>query len=154
MRETKAAFENRGIIYYYLFDEARKAMGKEKAVEIFKKGIYRRGQDIGKVYKDLAGKGDFRGIAEIFINGVPCEGQLFSPEIVEISEDGCVISMSSCPLADAWKEIGLSGEELDLICDVASAVDFGTFESAGLKLEFKERIGEGKDKCTLVITRA
>jgi hypothetical protein len=40
------------------------------------------------------------------------------------------------------------------MCDVSSAVDFGTFESAGLQLEFRERIGAGGDKCTLIITKA
>lgn len=153
MGETKAAFKNRGIIYYYLFDETRKVVGQEKAVEIFKKGIYRRGLEVGKVYKKLAEKGDFKGIAEAFISGAPCGGELFKPKVVEVSKERCVISMAACPLADAWKEMGLSQKEVDVICDVASAVDYGTFESAGLKLEVQGRLGAGDEKCTLVISK-
>lgn len=153
IRETEAAFKNRGIIYYYIFDETRKAVGKEKAMEIFKKGIYRRGIDIGKAFKEPAEKGDFKGIAETFVRGAPGDGLLFSPEIMEVDDNHCKISFSGCPLAEAWKEMGLSAEEIDLICDVAAAMDFGTFESAGLKLEFEGRIGAGDEKCILVISK-
>jgi hypothetical protein len=153
MRETEAAFKNRAILYYYIFDEAKKAVGKEQAIDIFKKGIYRRGIDIGRNFKEFADKGDFKGLAAAFIKGVPCEGTLFTPKIQEANENGCTITFSGCPLADAWKDMGLSDEERDLICDVASAMDFGTFESAGLDLKFDGRLAAGDETCTLVISK-
>jgi len=57
--------------------------------------------------------------------------------------------MTSCPLVDAWRSIGLPAEEVDTLCEIAAAVDEGTFAGAGLDLEFLGRLGAGGSKCLL-----
>ena len=153
MKETEAAFRLRGKIYYYLFDEARKEIGQEKAIAMFKRGIYRMGQEIGRHFEKYAKAGDFKGLAEAFVGGVPCEGKMFDPRIEKADADGCIIKFSDCPLDKVWKDMGLSDEERDMICDVAAALDFGTFETAGLDLEFEGRLAAGNETCTLVISK-
>ena len=63
-----------------------------------------------------------------------------------------MLSMTSCPLVDAWKEAGLDPEEIDVMCSISAAVDEGTFEGAGLNLEFLDRLGiPGSERCLLVL---
>ena len=44
------AYKNRGMMYYHIFQELRKEVGDERAIEIIKRGIYNRGLEIGKKY--------------------------------------------------------------------------------------------------------
>ena len=57
--------------------------------------------------------------------------------------------MTSCPLIDAWKAADLPAEEIDTLCGIAAAVDEGTFDGAGLDLNFLSRLGAGDAKCLL-----
>ena len=58
--------------------------------------------------------------------------------------------MTGCPLAEAWRDAGFDEERVDLLCEVAAAVDYGTFEGAGLDLEFLDRQAcAGSKKCLL-----
>ncbi len=49
-QQLYAAYKNRGMMYYHIFQELRKEVGDEKAAEIMKRGIYNRGLEIGKKY--------------------------------------------------------------------------------------------------------
>lgn len=44
------SFKNRAILYYLIFDELRGELGAERAEEIIKRAIYRRGQQKGERY--------------------------------------------------------------------------------------------------------
>ncbi|HZL03860.1 MAG TPA: hypothetical protein VFE45_00320 [Coriobacteriia bacterium] len=51
---------------------------------------------------------------------------------------------------DAWLAAGYSAEKTDLLCEIAAAVDEGTFEGAGLDLRFLDRQAcAGSAKCLL-----
>ena len=52
-------------------------------------------------------------------------------------------------VVNAWRTAGLPAEEIDTLCEIAAAVDEGTFAGAGLDLEFLSRLGAGEDKCLL-----
>ncbi|RJQ54918.1 MAG: hypothetical protein C4521_03420 [Actinobacteria bacterium] len=150
-RETRDAFANRAMIYYYLFDEMRKHFGLEEAKHVFMLAIRRRGRDIGAKYAGAASARDFEAVAETFVAGSPCEGELFEPAVIEVGQDSCTLSMSACPLVEAWREMGLDDEEVALMCTMAAEIDFATFESAGLEVRFDEKIGEGARRCVLTI---
>ena len=76
--------------------------------------------------------------------------ELFHPGVEETGEGRIVLSMTSCPLMDAWRALGLTPEEADVLCEVSAAVDEGTFAAAGLELTFLDRLGRhGADKCLL-----
>ncbi len=148
--ETRAAFKNRAIIYAYLLDELKAEIGEERAIAVMKRAIHRRGVDVGAKYKEAAENRDLGAIADIFCGDSPCAGALFEPGVEELQEDTVVLRMTSCPLLDAWREAGLSEDDADTLCDVASAIDEGTFESAGLELTFLDRLGKpGSRSCLL-----
>jgi hypothetical protein len=149
--ETRAAFENRALMYASIFDVLEEELGTEQATELMKKAIFKRGLEIGQKYKPFVDAGDLAGVGKLFVNGSPSEGALFEPGIEEGPRDGrIVLRMTGCPLAEAWQDAGLAPERVDLLCQIASAVDEGTFEAAGLDLEFLERQAcEGSDTCLL-----
>ncbi len=153
-KQTRDAFANRAVLYYYIFDEMRKDVGAETAKEVFARAIRRRGADVGKKYAAPAEAGDFAKIGETFVADSPCEGELFRPAVLEVGADSCTLSMSACPLVDAWRDLGMDDEEVALMCSLAAQIDFATFESVGLEVRFDETIGQGGRSCRLVLRTA
>lgn len=149
--ETRSAFENRALMYAYIFDELEAEIGEERAAEVLKRAIHRRGLEIGLRYREAAQAGDLAEVGRLFVEGSPCEGALFEPAVDEPALEGrTVLRMTSCPLVDAWREAGYPPERVDLLCEIAAAVDHGTFEAAGLDLEFLDRQAcDGADRCLL-----
>lgn len=149
-RETRAAFENRGLVYSAIFHELAGEVGRERATDIMKRAIRKRGLEIGRKYRDAVAAGDLRLVGCIFCEGSACEGELFSPGIESFDGETLVLRMESCPLVDAWEAEGMAPEDVDLMCEIAAAVDEGTFEGAGLELEFLDRAGKaGSSRCLL-----
>lgn len=149
-RETRAAFENRALMYHYIFDELRAEVGEDRAAEVLKRAIRRRGVEVGRKYAPAAHARDLEAVAGIFCSDSPCQGELFHPGVEERENDRLVLRMTTCPLMDAWRSLGLSPEEMDLLCEISAAVDYGTFEGAGLDLTFLDRLGRpGAERCLL-----
>lgn len=152
--ETRASFENRALLYRHLFEVLAGEFGRERAAGLMKRAIRRRGVEIGAAYRDAVEAGDLAEVARVFCTTSPCAGALFEPELVSLDGDTLVLRMSACPLVDAWRTAGLPESEIDLMCEIAADIDFGTFEGAGLELTFVERAGQpGCDRCTLELTR-
>ena len=148
--ETRGAFENRALMYAYIYEELSDELGAERATELMKRAIHRRGLEVGRKYRGAAQSGDMEEIGRLFCEGSPCGGELFTPGVEEEGDERIVLSMASCPLVDAWRGIGLDPDEIDALCDIAAAVDEGTFEGAGLDLTFLDRLGRsGSDRCLL-----
>jgi hypothetical protein len=151
--ETRAAFETRAYMYAYIYEELLGAMGREAAVALMKRAIHRRGLEVGLKYRSAVESADLIEVGSIFCDGSPCEGSLFEPGVEESSEGRIVLRMTSCPLVGTWREMGLPADEVDTLCDIAAAVDHGTFEGAGLDLEFLSRLGvAGNTQCLLDLT--
>jgi hypothetical protein len=148
--ETRAAFENRALMYAAIYEELADEVGPERAAAVMKRAIHRRGLDVGLKYRQAASSGDLDEVGRIFVEGSPVEGALFTPGVEELEQDVIVLRMESCPLVDAWKAQGLDDAEVDMLCEIAAAVDEGTFESAGLELTFLDRLGKpGSRRCLL-----
>lgn len=150
--ETRASFENRALMYAYLYDELEAELGAERATEIMKRAIFRRGLEVGQRYREAAQAGDLAEVARLFVEGSPAEGAFFEPGVEEISAEGdrVVLRMTACPLKDTWRDAGYSAEKVDLLCEIAAAVDEGTFEGAGLDLRFLDRQAcAGSERCLL-----
>jgi hypothetical protein len=58
---------------------------------------------------------------------------MFQPELLCCDADGVDIKFPSCPLEVAWQEAELSDDEVAEMCEIATAVDSGTFEEVGFK---------------------
>jgi len=56
--ETRAAFENRAYMYAYIYEELLKVMGRDAAIDLMKRAIYRRGLEVGRKYASAAEKAD------------------------------------------------------------------------------------------------
>ncbi len=150
--ETRSAFENRALMYAYIYDELEAELGAERATAIMKRAIFRRGLEIGQKYRPAAEAGDLAEVGRMFVEGSPAEGALFEPGVEEFEpgSDTIVLRMTGCPLKDAWLAAGYSAEQTDHLCDIAAAVDHGTFEGAGLDLRFLDRQAcAGSEKCLL-----
>lgn len=149
--ETRAAFENRALAYAYIYDELAEELGAQRATAIMKRAIHRRGLEVGLQYRDAVATGDLNEVARIFVEGSPAGGSLFEPAVEEpVASGRVVLRMTGCPLQDAWEKAGYSADQVDHLCDIAAAVDEGTFESAGLDLRFLDRHAcPGSEKCLL-----
>lgn len=133
-QELHAAFKTRALIYYEIFNELSTELGDEKAEEILKKAIYRFGAKVGQKFTAYA-PGDFTGLKNAFIGGIPDNGTLFKPEILHCDPDGLKLEFHHCPLMEGWLEEGLSDAEAERMCRIASIIDYGTFEGAGFHFE-------------------
>jgi hypothetical protein len=148
--ETRAAFENRALMYYHLYQVLAEELGREQAMALMKQAIHRRGLEVGRKYRPAAEAGNLDEVGRIFCEGSPCEGVLFEPGVEQRDADRIVLRMTACPLVDAWVAEGASADEVDALCEIAAAVDEGTFEGAGLELVFLDRLGRpGSTRCLL-----
>lgn len=150
--ETRASFANRALIYLHLYQTLAAELGPEQAIELMRQAIYERGLEVGEKYREAAEDGDLEEIGAIFCEGSPCGGALFEPGVEEIGTSHVVLRMTACPLVETWREHGVPEYEIDVLCGIASAVDEGTFEGAGLDVEILERLGEpDSERCLLDI---
>ena len=150
--ETRSAFESRALAYAYIYDELETEIGAERATALMKRAIFKRGLEVGKRYREAAQAGDLAHVARLFLEGSPCDGSLFEPGVEELTAEGdrLVLRMTGCPLKDAWRDAGYDAEKVDHLCEIAAAVDEGTFEGAGLDLKFLDRQAcPGSDTCLL-----
>lgn len=149
-RETRAAFENRALMYHYIFQEFAEEIGGPRTAELMKRAIRRRGREGSTKYDQAVRAGDLDAVGHIFCEGSASNGALFEPGVESRDEGVVVLRMTACPLVDAWRSLGLPAEEIDALCEIAAAVDEGTFEGAGLELTFLDRLGRpGSSRCLL-----
>jgi hypothetical protein len=143
--ELYGAYKNRAMMYYHIFERLSKETGDEKAAEIMTQGIYNRGLEIGKKYEEY-GPTNLEGLKNAFLAGATDQGKMFQPDVLRCDAEGLDIQLRSCPLKEAWQEAGLSDQEIARMCDIAAAVDYGTFEGAGFQFT-AETWQPGKKGC-------
>ena len=153
--ETREAFANRALMHAHLFDVLEEELGAEKAAALMKRAIYRRGLEIAERYRAAAARSDLEEIGRLFVEGSASGGDIFEPSIEELDLENrrIILRMNACVHKDTWQRAGYDTEHVDTLCDIASAVDFGTFEGAGLTLRFLDRQAcAGSDRCLLELT--
>jgi hypothetical protein len=153
-KELIAAFKNRAILYWLIFDELRGEFGEAKAAAIMKRAVYRRGVQIGQQKYSQFAPNDFEGLKNAFVSGIPDEGRLFNPNVVRCDAEGLDVHLEACPLKDAWEELGLSHRDKVLMCEIAGVIDKGTFEGAGFAFEPNTWRPGREGCCYLEIRRA
>ena len=154
--ETRAAFVNRALVLAHIYEVMEEELGAERATEVMKRAIYRRGLEIADKYRAAVAARDLPEVGRLFVEGSASGGTIFTPSIEEYaSEEGrLVLRMDTCALKDAWIEAGYPPERVDVLCEIAAAVDYGTFEGAGLTLRFLDRqaCSGGSGRCLLELT--
>lgn len=140
-----ASFKNRAMVYLDTYRVLEEEFGAERATELMKKAIYRRGCSVGEQFKRF-GPADLEGLRQAFLGTLPDGGSFFEPEVLACDADGLEIKLGRCPLKEAWQEAGLAEGEVARMCAIAGVVDNGTFETAGFRLR-SETWHAGRDGC-------
>jgi hypothetical protein len=147
------SIKNRALFYLNMYQVLSEEHGKEEAIRLMQKAIYKRGREKAEKYnKDVEGR-NFKAMADAFLKGGASSLNVFGNEVVKVEKDLAVLRLNGCPLVEAWNEAGLSPENIITMCDIAYQVDFGKFEGMQFSLEFGSRICEGKSYCELIVTK-
>ncbi len=145
IEQLRSAFKSRALVYAAMYEEMAAEFGSDKARDICKRAIYKRGQAIAGTFAPHA-PADLRGLKDTFLNFIPQGRQLFAPEIVQCTDQELEIQFHRCPLKEAWTEAGYDGAALANLCDIGGVVDYGTFEKAGFTLH-SETWQPGREGC-------
>ncbi len=80
--------------------------------------------------------------------------KIFEIEVKKIDEKELSLEYGYCPLVTAWQQIGIEGEMLEKLCDIAMSGDRG-IESRFDEFEFKlgKTIAQGHKVCEVSFTR-
>jgi hypothetical protein len=135
--QLRGAIKSRALFYLAVYREMAAEFGPERAEDVMKRAIYKRGVAAADRFKRYA-PDDFAGLRDAFIDFVPDHGGMFQPEVRKCANGaggGLEIKFHACPLKEVWQEAGLSDKELADMCRIAGIVDNGTFESAGFSLQ-------------------
>jgi hypothetical protein len=142
---VRAAIKDRATWLALLYRSFREALPEEEVERLARKAIYEFGRmKAGKDPKDFSP----RAWVEKHVQ----KGSfLVFDSDVEIADDHAVQKMKYCALVEAWKEMGCSRQEIDLLCDIAMEGDRGRADAHGVRMELEERIGRGDPVCKLEI---
>lgn len=80
--------------------------------------------------------------------------KVFEIEVKTIDEDELTLEYGHCPLVTAWQQIGIEGEMLETLCDIAMSGDRG-ISSRFEEFEFTlgKTIAQGHRVCEVCFTR-
>ena len=143
--ELYASFKNRAMMVYHIHSALEEEIGADRAAEVMKRAIYKRGTEIGQQFSDLD-KTDMPGLMKAFLAVIPDQGAMFAPEIQRCDSSGVDIKFHRCPLKEAWLEAGVPEDKVGALCHIAGRVDNGTFEAAGFAFH-AETWEPGRDGC-------
>ena len=151
--DIRAAHKKRAIIYYHMNNTLSDELGSDRATELMKKAIFKHGSDVAAHYPQAAQDGDVNAIAGQWALPDKAGTEVFGQEAEVIDENSVRLIIRNCPLVEAWREYGISPKKIDCLCDIANAVDVGTFDAMGFNIEFKKRLGAGDDYCEMILKR-
>jgi hypothetical protein len=144
-RDLYAAFKNRALMYWHVFDELRKALGEPQTTALMARAIEARGREIGRQFSRY-GPADLAGLRDAFVGGVPDDGRMFTPRVDRCDATALDITLQRCPLKEAWQEAGVADADIATLCRIAGRVDNGTFEAAGFEFA-ADTWQPGRDGC-------
>ena len=144
-RDLYAAFKNRALMYWHVFDELRRALGEPQAIALLSSAIEARGREIGRQFSRY-GPADLAGLRDAFVGGVPDDGRMFAPRVDRCDATALDITLQRCPLKEAWQEAGVADADIATLCRIAGRVDNGTFEAAGFEFA-ADTWQPGRDGC-------
>ncbi len=145
------AFKARALFYTAIYKEMAEEFGAEKAEELMRKAVYKRGVATGQQFKKFA-PADLKGLRDAFLAFIPDSDNTFKPEVVRCDDQELEIKFHGCPLKDGWFESGMSADEVAHMCSMAAIVDNGTFEGAGFEFS-SETYYQGQDGCCHLFIR-
>lgn len=101
-------------------------------------------------------KGDVSAMADFLVgaNGVNCTPSI-GISCMELDKEHALLSMDGkCALVQSWEQMGLSAEEVEYMCLIASYGDFGHCHALGLEGEWLcTSACPGSDRCVFKVTK-
>lgn len=147
VEKVRAAIKDRALYLALLYRSFSKALPAEDVERLAREAIFEYGRVRGE--KDSESMTPERWVDHHMAKG---SGAVFQSRVSK-AEDHAAQEMTYCPLMEAWRELGCTAEEMDLLCDVAMEVDRGRAAYHGLAVEIPLRIGKGDSCCRLVLRK-
>lgn len=147
LEQMRGAYEHRALWMYYLSKE-------HNPVEDGADGPLHQAIRQCGLYHAATKYGTFESIDK-FCEAFASEPakSVFEMEIVEKDENTLSVDFHYCPLVEAWKKLGIEGEELAALCDIAMDGDRGIIEGCGgMNFELPATIANGDGVCQIRIT--
>jgi hypothetical protein len=132
--QLRQAIKSRAMVYFAVYEELTAELGEQRAVDILKRAIFKRGAAIAGHFAPHA-PGDLEGLRDHFLGFIPEGEALFAPQVNRCDPEELDIHFQRCPLKEAWIEAGLPDSTVARLCEIAGVVDNGTFETAGFQLQ-------------------
>lgn len=147
IKKIRDAIKDRAIWFALLYKSFSKVLPPGEVERLAREAIY----EFGK----LKGKKDGTKISpeEWVEKHMTKSGDIFQSEISK-GIDFCEQKMNFCPLVEAWRELGLNEEEIDLFCDIAMEGDRGRADFHGILWDIPKRIGKKDSFCQLILKKA
>ena len=98
-----AAFKNRALMHWHVFDELRAALGTSHASTLMSRAVDARGPEIGGQCARHT-PADLAGLRDGFVGAVPDAGRMFAPHVERCDAAALDITVQRCPLNEAWQE--------------------------------------------------
>ncbi|MFO1327585.1 MAG: L-2-amino-thiazoline-4-carboxylic acid hydrolase [Rubrivivax sp.] len=98
--QLRDAFKSRAMVYAAMYEEMKAEFGADKAREVCKRAIYKRGEAIAHHFAPCA-PADLAGLRDRFLAFIPQAPHLFQPEVVQCTDQELEIQFHRCPLKEA-----------------------------------------------------
>ena len=135
--------------YLYHILMAMEEAGVENPDKILKKAIYR----VGQTWSEKLGDCENPSVFWNKLVGSDDMKQILKLDWVRDEGDEVELHFHRCPLVFGWKRMGLEPEMIERLCKIAHQVDYGNVESFGFKLDMDPGLGQGQERCTLVVRK-
>lgn len=145
---VRSAIEFRATWFALLFDEMRKAGADAEGIT--RRAIRRCGREIHgpRAAATVDGRPlDGEDIEKFSFNELMRKVFIMNP--VTADKDNADAYLNYCPLVAAWQKMGMSDEDIDLLCDMVMEGDRGVADANGFKLHLGSTIGSGCEKCNI-----
>jgi hypothetical protein len=142
----RAAIQDRATWLALLYRSFSEVLSEDEVQRLCRRAIYEFGRL--KAARDPEGFGPQAWVQRHVDKG---SAQVFDSEI-ERHPDGAVQKMQHCPLVEAWRAMGCSRREIELLCDIAMEGDRGRADAHNLRMELDETIARGDPCCRLVLS--
>jgi hypothetical protein len=145
--ELRAAIEHRASWFYLMIDEAKKR-GLDSSFArnaIFRCGCFHSDARFPRT-DDLA------VFSKAFLSDTVLK--IFDMDVKENSHDRLSVEFHYCPLVTAWLKLGVHGEDISELCDIAMDGDRGIVSRYGnFSMELGGTIAGGAPACQITISR-
>lgn len=154
--EAALAYRSAQILYtqrnYQTQEEAKRQNIDLEPVrkEVQRKNSIAMAQRIGSQMEDKKDLSEF--VDKLFRGGKGFVFDIYEVKIVEKTHDKADLEYHYCPLVQAWKNLGLSDDEIAKLCDSAMVGDLITAEELGYDLDIQKTIAHGDGYCKMVYT--